>query len=157
MTNNYSADEATKIKDSFDFFDKDGDGFINKIEAENALISLGEEITPKIKDKIEAKYDYDSFIALCSSIGVDISKLESKIIDAFKLFEFEKKGSVSASNIENLLLNDKVSTKEIEQLIREANPENGFIDYIQFTDELLRSVAPVETTNSNVNATETEN
>lgn len=150
----YTQDELDKIKESFDFFDKDKDSYLSKKEIENSIISLGGDLGSKEKavineigDNNNSKFSFDNLVYICQKIGINLKEIESKIIQALQVFELEKKGFVHKKNIVSLLSNDKIPEKEINQIIKEANPDsNGFFNIDEFAKEIIGNSIP-DTTN----------
>ena len=97
------------------------------------------------KDINKIKADADKKVSVRDSYGkmqikykIDIKGIHNKLLQAFQLFEFEKKGFVNSKSIQSLLSNDKISDKDINQIIREANPDsNGYINIEEFANELI--------------------
>ena len=142
---NYSTEEQTVIKQSFDFFDKDEDEILSYKEIEEAIVSLGGELKTKEKEEINEmskhnsnNFSFDNLLFICDKYKIDIKGIHNKLLQAFQLFEFEKKGFVNSKSIQSLLSNDKISDKDINQIIREANPDsNGYINIEEFANELI--------------------
>lgn len=139
----YTKDELVKIKEMFDFVDKDKDKEISIEELKLGLTGLGVNISNKEVNELKSQYgtcNYDDFVKICELKKVRIEEIGSKLLFAFSLLEGDKKGFVPATSIEALLKNDKVPDKDIEQIVREGIPdEDGNINYRRFTQEIVSS------------------
>ena len=145
----FAQDDLARIKESFEFFDKDKDSYLSQKELENTIISLGGDLGSKEKLIIKeiggnnSKFSFDNLVYICQKLGINIQEMESKIIQALQVFELEKKGFVHMKNIVSLLSNDKIPEKEINQIIREANPDsNGFFNINEFAKEIIGNSIP---------------
>ena len=135
--------EFTKV---FNFVDKNNDGKINIKEVEYGLGILGNilkkpEIAQIISENNEEKfYDLEKFIELCNK-NIDYDKIEENLINSFKILEDEKKpGFISKKNFIYILklYNEKISDKDIKDIIKEANPDkDGLINIEEFAKEML--------------------
>jgi calmodulin len=65
---------------------------------------------------------------------------EDDMIDAFKVFDKDGNGSISANELKFVLANtgEKLTQEEIEEMIREIDTDgDGYIDYRQFIRILI--------------------
>lgn len=139
-------EKINEFKKVFYFVDKNNDGKINIKEVEYGLGILGKilkkkEIEQIITENNEEKfYDLDKFIELCNK-NINYDKIEENLISSFKIFEEEKKpGFISKKNFIYILklYNEKISDKDIKDIIKEANPDKeGFINIEEFAKEML--------------------
>ena len=139
----YSKEELNKIKEMFDFLDKNKEGVLSVEDLNLGIIGLGGELNAKEIAELKSRkdtYDLDDFISICQNKKININELEDKLLMAFSLLEIDKKGYVPSSSLITLLKNDKVPDKEIQQLIYEAKPDqNNNIDYKSFVKEMLEA------------------
>ena len=137
----YSKKDLNRIKEMFDFLDKNKEGTISVEDLNRGIIGLGGELTGKdISELINMKdqYDLEDFISICQKKRININEIENKLLLAFSLLETDKKGYVPSSSLITLLKNDKIPDKEIQQLINEAKPDSdNNIDYKYFVKEML--------------------
>ena len=151
----YSKEDLEKIKEMFDFLDKNKQGAISFEDFNLGIIGLGGELTTKeiniIKNQKEI-FDLNDFISICQQKRININELENKLLLAFSLLETDKKGYVPSSSLITLLKSDKVPDKEIQQLIYEAKPDSyNNIDYRKFVKEMLGANPEDEDLNNNNN------
>ena len=137
----YSKEDIDKIKEMFNFLDKNKKGTLSIEDIKLGIIGLGAEL--KEKEVIELKnkkdeFDLDDFIGLCQKKRINVNEIESKLLLAFSLLETDQKGYVPSSSLIALLKNDRVPEKDIEQLINEAKPDReNNINYRNFVKEIL--------------------
>ena len=151
----YSKAELKKIKEMFDFLDKNKEGCLSVEDLNLGIIGLGGELNAReiaeLKNRKDS-YDLDDFISICQKKKININELEDKLLMAFSLLEIDKKGYVPSSSLITLLKNDKVPDKEIQQLIYEAKPDqNNNIDYKSFVKEMLEADPDDENNQPNKN------
>ena len=149
----YSKEELKKIKEMFDFLDKNKVGAISIKDVKLGITGLGGELSGKeiseLKNQKEL-FDFDDFTSICRKKRINIEELESKLLLAFSLLEVGKSGFVPSSTIATLLKNDRVPDKEIQQLIYEAKPDNiDNIDYRRFVREMLDANSDDESSSAN--------
>jgi len=149
----YSKEELNKIKEMFNFLDKNKVGAISIRDVKLGITGLGGELSGKEISELKNQkdlFDFDDFTSICKQKRIDIDELESKLLLAFSLLEVDKKGFVPSSTIATLLKNDRVPDKEIQQLIYEAKPDNNNnIDYRRFVKEMLEANSDDESSNAN--------
>lgn len=148
---NYSQEDLIEIQTVFDFFDNDHDSYLSKKEIENALCALGYELTNNDKEKINGhKFSLDNLISLCEEFNINISDIPNKLNKAFQMFETDKKGIINIHAIKTLLETANIPEKEINQILKEANPDaHGNFNYEAFTEELINSTKLYQTETQN--------
>ena len=140
----YNDEELSKIKEMFNFIDKNKKGAISLEDVKLGIIGLGGELNAKdlkeLKDK--KSFKINDFISICQKKNIKISELQDKLLTAFSFLESDNKGFIQSSSLEAILKNDNVSEKDIKKLIKEAHPdENDNIDYKSFAQEILEAKA----------------
>ena len=137
----YSKEDLNRIKEMFNFLDKNKEGIISVEDLNLGIIGLGGELSGKeISELINMKdqYDLEDFISICQKKRININEIENKLLLAFSLLETDKKGYIPSSSLITLLKNDKIPDKEIQQLINEAKPDSdNNIEYKNFVKEML--------------------
>ena len=152
----YTKEDLIKIKEMFDFLDKNKEGALNIEDLKLAVIGLGGELTVKEMTEIKNQkelFDFEDLVSICKQKRINISDLENKLLLAFSLLEIDKKGFIPKSSLESLLKNDKIPDKDIQQLINEAKPDqDNNIDYRSFVKEIIEANSDDELDNKNNNA-----
>lgn len=109
--------------------------------------SLGQNPTEQELREMIAEIDADGngdvdFPELLTLMTRMIQNLESAddLKEQFKIFDRDGSGFISTPELRHIMMNlgEKLSEEEVNQMIKEANPdENGLINYNEFIDTLL--------------------
>lgn len=137
-----SKEKIAELKEAFALFDKDGDGRITANELENVMRSMGENPTSKELSKIIQDLDTDGsgaiefneFSNLMSRRYSEIKEMK-EITDAFKMFDRNGDGVISAGELRQVMTNmgQKLSDKDVDSMIKEADMDgDGQINYAEF-------------------------
>lgn len=149
MSNNLSPEQLTDIRESFNLFDRDGDGHITANEFATILRSWGQNPTEEEVNEIISQVDldgngtieFDEFVQMmCNSIRR--FDTEEDYINAFKAFDEDNDGKITKNELTQVLknLNEPISQNQIDMLIRIADTEkNGIIDYAAFVHFMIYS------------------
>lgn len=141
-------DERMKeYKEAFDMFDRDKDGYINEKELGNVMRSLGHDPSDvELKDfMIECAKEtkdylsFEEFNILLSRKVVD-QEVEEELLEAFRVFDKEGNGKISASELRHIMttLGEKLSEEEVEEMMTEADYNgDGQINYVDFVKLML--------------------
>lgn len=133
-------EQIAEFKEAFSLFDRDGDGHITTKELGTVMRSLGQnpderELQDLIND-IDAdgngNIDFPEFLSLMAKKMKD-TDTEEELIEAFKVFDIEGNGVISAMRLRELMetLGTKLPSAEIDQMIQEADiNRDGRINYV---------------------------
>ena len=139
----YTKEDLNKIQEMFNFLDKNKEGSLTIDDINMGIIGLGGELSNKELNHLKSQkdfFDLNDFITICQKKRINVNEIGSKLLLAFSLLEVDKKGFVPSSSIVALLKNDKISDKEIQQLIYEAKPDSdNNINYRNFVKEMLEA------------------
>jgi calmodulin len=127
-------------------FDKDSDGKITTKELGTVMRSLGQnpsesELTDMINEvdvDSDGTIDFPEFLTMMARKMKD-TDLEAEIAEAFKVFDRNGDGKISAAELRHVLtsIGEKLSDADVDQMIREADTNNdGEIDIVEFTQLL---------------------
>lgn len=131
-----------EIKEAFQVFDKDNDGFITIKELATVMRSLGHNPTEtELADMIQ-QYDRDGsgtidfaeFFELMMKKMNDI-KLEDELIEIFKVLDRDGNGLLSGQELQAVLalIGVTITDEEVEELIKQADINgDGYIGYDEF-------------------------
>jgi len=147
MADSFTKEEIAGFEDAFALFDKDGDGTITITELGTVLESLGQKRTPaELKtmfDEVDTDgngtIDFEEFVAMMAG-HMDDTSLEEELGDAFKLFDKDGDGQISAAELKAILhsLGQELPDSDIEDMLREADIEgDGQISYEEFKEMML--------------------
>ena len=123
-----SDEQIEEFKEAFSVFDPENKGYIQSKELGNLLRNLGIYITNEEKNEYIEKYVHDiekniSFHDFLKIVFERISdtKVEDELLEAFSLFEPDKKKEIDVENFE----------RDFKQYLPEVN-ENEIKDICQF-------------------------
>lgn len=142
---NLTEDQIEEFKEAFALFDKDGDGTITSDELGVVMRSLGRNPTKEELDAMIAEVDEDGsgeiefpeFLKLMASKLQDTDSVE-EMREAFLVFDRDKSGSVTASELKHVMnnLGEQVTDEEVQEMIVEADADGdgelSFDDFLQF-------------------------
>ena len=148
----YTKEEQNRIRDMFNFLDKDNSGSITIDQVKMGIIGLGGELNNKEISELQSKskcFKFDDFIKLCQRKKIDINEIEKKLLKAFSLLETKEKGYIPSGSLENLLRNDNVSESDITKIINEAKPDKKKnIDYQNLVRDIMEANSDDEDNNN---------
>lgn len=140
-------EQISEFKEAFSLFDKDGDGFITTKELGTVMRSLGRNPTEaEVQDMINevdadgnGTIDFPEFLNLMSRKMKDADS-EEELMEAFKVFDKEQNGFISAAELRHLMTNlgEKLTAEEVDEMIREADVDgDGQVNYEEFVKMML--------------------
>lgn len=142
MSDLLTEEQIAVFKQAFSVFDRNSDGTISIKELGALLRSLGQNPTEAELQEIISEVDadesgtleYSEFQALMVKRMKD-SGCEDEIRSAFRVFDKDGNGLISAAELRHALTNfgEKMTDEEVDQMIREADVNgDGHIDYEEF-------------------------
>jgi len=144
----FTEEQIAEFKEAFSLFDRDGDGNITTKELGTVLRSLGQNPTEaELKEMISAyeggngMIDFAEFTRLMSKTMKETVG-EQEIIDAFKVFDKDGNGLISAAELRHIMTNigEKLTEEEVDEMLREAEVDSdGHINYHEFVKMLVSS------------------
>ncbi|XP_076096068.1 neo-calmodulin-like isoform X2 [Mytilus galloprovincialis] len=141
-----SAKVVSDFKEVFELFDKDGDGTITIKELDTVMRSLGQNPTENEVKEMVQKVDTDGngtiefpeFLQMATDMMKSVD-LADEVRDAFRLFDKNGDGYVTASELKTILSNngEKISDEELDAMIKDADVDgDGKINYQEFVSML---------------------
>ncbi|XP_029634784.2 neo-calmodulin-like [Octopus sinensis] len=142
-----SSDEIEEYREAFTMFDRDKDGRITAKELGTVLRSLGQNPTEvELRDMINevdidgnGTIEFNEFLEMMMKCKSETNERQ-EVTDAFKVFDTNKDGFINASELRHVMMNlgEKLTDKEVEDMIREADADgDGRIDYEEFIRILM--------------------
>ncbi|CAH9095493.1 unnamed protein product [Cuscuta epithymum] len=140
-------DLMAEFQESFNFFDKDGDGCITIEELATVIRSLDhnpskEELQDMI-DEVDTNgngtIEFSEFINLMAK-KIKETDEDEEIKEAFKVFDKDQNGYISASELRHTMINlgEKLTEEEVEEMIREADLDgDGQVNYDEFVTMMM--------------------
>ena len=142
MAEKLTEEQVSAFKETFSLFDKHGDGTITSKDLGTAMQCLGIHLTEEELNKIvseveiedDGKIDLDEFLIMMSK-RMKQSSMEEELKEAFRIFDIDGNGFISAAELHHVMLNlgEKLTDLEIEEMIKVADVDNdGQINYEEF-------------------------
>ncbi|XP_029458336.1 myosin light chain 5 [Rhinatrema bivittatum] len=133
---NFEQTQIQEFKEAFTLIDQNRDGFIDKEDLKDTYASLGK--TNVKDDELEAMLKEATgpinFTMFLNLFGERLhgSDAEETILNAFKMFDPDGKGSINKDILKNMLMTqgDKFSAEEADQMFKSFVPNaQGSLDY----------------------------
>ncbi|XP_061997085.1 probable calcium-binding protein CML27 [Rosa rugosa] len=136
-----------EVQKVFNKFDENGDGLISCDELKNVLCELGCEVKSEGVQAVMSEFDKDGddHIDLEEFTKLMNGSASSKDIrDAFDVFDLDKNGLISASELHEVLnrlgLGQKCSVGECATMITKFDADgDGFVNFQEFKNMMNRS------------------
>ncbi|KAL4237286.1 hypothetical protein ACF0H5_002005 [Mactra antiquata] len=134
-----SEEQIAEFMEAFSLFDKDGDGLITTKELATVMKCLGQHPSEaELQDMINdvdvdgnASIDFPEFLQMMEK-RVQHADAENEVKEAFKVFDKDGDGFISASELRHVMTNlgEKLTDEEVDAMIQEADSDgDGKIDY----------------------------
>jgi calmodulin len=147
MADQLTEEQIAEFKEAFSLFDKDGDGTITTKELGTVMRSLGQNPTEaELQDMINevdadgnGTIDFPEFLTMMARKMKDTDS-EEEIIEAFKVFDKDGNGFISAAELRHVMTNlgEKLTDEECDEMIREADIDgDGQINYEEFVKMMM--------------------
>merc|ERR1719172_365206 len=141
-------DQIQEFKEAFALFDKDGDGTITTKELGTVMRSLGQNPTEaELHDMInevdadgKGTIDFTEFLSLMSKKMKDADS-EEELMEAFKVFDKDGNGFISAAELRHVMTNlgEKLTEDEVDEMIKEADFDgDGQVNYDEFVKMMIQ-------------------
>uniref|UniRef100_A0A2N9I8E3 Calmodulin n=1 Tax=Fagus sylvatica TaxID=28930 RepID=A0A2N9I8E3_FAGSY len=147
MANHFTEDQVSEFKEAFSLFDKDGDDCITTKELGTVMRSLGQNPTEaELQDMVnEVDVDRSGTIEFSEFLNLMARKMkdsdsEEQLKEAFRVFDKDQDGFISAIELRNVLTNlgEKLTDDEVDEMIREADADgDGQINYEEFVKVMM--------------------
>ena len=147
---NFSEAEVNMIKDSFAYFDRDGDGTISTEEVALSLRAIGCLCTDKDVDQLIRKYDPENtqvldlkdFINCAGELQIHNNiDNEDDIKAAFQIFDKDDNGMIKLEELRHVVnrIGDPMQHEEIEAFIQEVQGD----DQVNLSmEDILKALQP---------------
>lgn len=140
-------EQIAEFKEAFALFDADGDGTVTTKQLGTVIRSLGQNPTEaELQDMINeidcdgnGTIDFPDFLSLMSRKMKDTDS-EEDILEAFKVFDRDGNGFISASELRHVMTNlgEKISDEELDEMVREADIDSdGKINIEDFVKMMM--------------------
>lgn len=143
-----SDEERAELKETFDLFDRDGDGLLTIRELGEALRAMAQHPTEQEIEELAKSPEGEENTGLTNLekfMGIMAKRLtvpepDDQLINAFRVFDKEGTGVISAADLRQFMttMGEKLTDEEVEEMIREADDDgDGQINYQEFTQMLI--------------------
>lgn len=145
-----SEEEHAELKETFNLFDRDNDGYLTVKELGEAMRAMAQHPTEQeVKDlarKSEGDdskdHDLSDFTAFLNIMAkrMTVQEPDDQLLDAFRVFDKEGTGIISAADLRQIVttMGERLTDEEVEEMIREADDDgDGQINYQEFTQMLI--------------------
>ncbi|GAH07841.1 unnamed protein product, partial [marine sediment metagenome] len=136
-----------QFKETFNIFDKNGDGKICRSELASVIRCLGKNPTESQLNQImsEADTDENGFIDFTEFVRMIQNKLnytdtEKQFIESFKLFDMDGNGYISTKELKHIMTSfgDKLTEEEANEMLRNADIDgDGLINYEEYVKMMM--------------------
>uniref|UniRef100_A0A0V0JB86 Calmodulin n=2 Tax=Schistocephalus solidus TaxID=70667 RepID=A0A0V0JB86_SCHSO len=134
-------EQMEEYKESFDLFDKNGDGRISKMELKSVMKSLGQnptqaEIDQMVKEvdtNSDGEIDFSEFVSMMSKQKP--TSCEDKMREAFNVFDQDRNGFITVEEMRQVMqtLGQNLTEEEIKLMIQEADKDgDGQVNFEEF-------------------------
>ena len=128
-----------EIEEVFNLFDTDKDGCIETSKLDQICKGLGAYIpSDDISDFISVNLIFEEILS--DNKLFDIKFVEIVSDDKFDFIDMEQKGFIKADDLKHALMviGDKLSETEADELLNRFIDKNGNIDYKKFANEISK-------------------
>lgn len=143
MTDSLPDEKVLECKEVFELFDDDKDGAITTKELGYVMRALGinptlselQEMVNEVDQDGSGKIELKEFLELYAAKSKGPPDTEEDLIEAFKIFDKDGYGLISAAEIKYVLteIAEKFTEKEVTDLLNEANIDgDGYINLYEF-------------------------
>ena len=140
--NLFSETQKTEFKETFNLFDKSGEGLISTKELGTCMRSLGQNPTgAELQDMVNevdadgsGDINFDEFMHLMSRQMKDADS-DEELRDAFNLFDRDGNQLISSSELRHFMtkLGEKLTEEEADDMFKEADIDgDGHINFEEF-------------------------
>jgi calmodulin len=141
--NEFTDEKLKEMKEAFELYDTDNDGYLNLQQCDNAYKCLGYNLKEfelnEILDNKNKKINFNDFMLFINNRNKD-EELENELLECFKNFDKDCDGKINSKEMKYLLLSlgEKLKDEEVEELISIVDTTGeGAITYKDFVKILM--------------------
>lgn len=140
-------DQVVLLKNAFDAFDQEKNGFISVTMVGTILAMLGHQLDEKMLNEIVAEVDedgsgqieFEEFCTLAARFLVeeDAEAMQQELKEAFRLYDKEGNGYITTAVLREILkeLDDKITNEDLDMMIEEIDSDgSGTVDFDEFME-----------------------
>ena len=142
-------EQIADFKEAFSLFDQNGDGTIRTRELGIVMRSLGQNPTAaELQDMVNevgadgnGTIDFPEFLTIMArKFATKTDDSEDELREAFKVFDKDGDGFVSASELRHVMVNlgEELTDEDVDEMIREADIDgDGQIGFEEFARMMM--------------------
>ncbi|KAG4077101.1 hypothetical protein HA402_016088 [Bradysia odoriphaga] len=140
-------DQVVLLKNAFDAFDQEKNGYIEAAMVGTILSMLGHQLDDKMLAEIIAEVDDDGsgqieFAEFCTLaarflVEEDAEAMQQELKEAFRLYDKEGNGYITTDVLREILkeLDDKITNEDLDMMIEEIDSDgSGTVDFDEFME-----------------------
>lgn len=147
----YDSRKHEKLKEMFEFFDKNRDGLIDITELGTVLRAIGSNPTEVEVQAMIAEEDttgsgtlnFDEFSQLIvREMQMGPGTDPHEIIESFKIFDHERNGFLSVDVFTDIMttMGERLQSEQVEKMIKMCDiNQDGEINYVKFVDMVVNA------------------
>eukprot|EP00441_Pelagodinium_beii_P043323 CAMPEP_0197652770 /NCGR_PEP_ID=MMETSP1338-20131121/34651_1 /TAXON_ID=43686 ORGANISM="Pelagodinium beii, Strain RCC1491" /NCGR_SAMPLE_ID=MMETSP1338 /ASSEMBLY_ACC=CAM_ASM_000754 /LENGTH=150 /DNA_ID=CAMNT_0043227713 /DNA_START=49 /DNA_END=501 /DNA_ORIENTATION=- len=140
-------EQIAEFHETFKQFDEDKDDKLSLAELGGLLSALGQnpsevelrEMAGNTENDYDMRIDFNLFLHLMSR-KLKETDTEEELIEAFKVFDLDRDGLISAGELRASMhnLGEKLTDHEVDEMVREADADgDGLINYDEFVKMMM--------------------
>lgn len=142
MVDQLTEDQIAEFKEAFSVYDKDGDHTIRTNELGAVMRSIGQNPTEaklgnminEVDDDKNGTIHFHDFLTMMAFTMNDTNR-EQEIIEAFRVFDQDENGFISAAEFRHVMINigENLTEEDIDIMIRKGDVNgDGRVKYEEF-------------------------
>ncbi|KAM9455047.1 myosin, light polypeptide 3, skeletal muscle [Clarias gariepinus] len=145
----FTADQIEDFKEAFGLFDRVGDSKIAYNQVADIMRALGQNPTnkdvkailnnPSAEDMANKRIDFDAFLPMLKTANGLQKGTYDDYVEGLRVFDKEGNGKVMGAELRIVLstLGEKMTEREVEDLMKGQEDENGSVPYETFVKNIL--------------------
>ena len=148
IEDNLQIEKINELKEAFEMFDRDKDGYINKRELGCVLRSIGQdptddELSEMLEEIAKNEESHITFEDLKEIMSKNLRQAdgEEELVESFKIFDKEGNGLISTAEFKHIMLTlgEKLPEEEVDEMIKEADPNGeGSVNYRELAKKIIQ-------------------
>ncbi|XP_076879390.1 myosin, light polypeptide 3, skeletal muscle [Brachyhypopomus gauderio] len=145
----FTADQIEDFKEAFGLFDRVGDSKVAYNQIADIMRALGQNPTnkdvkailgnPSADDMANKRVDFDTFLPMLKKVDGNQKGAYDDYVEGLRVFDKEGNGTVMGTELRIVLstLGERMTEREVDDLMKGQEDENGTINYEAFVKNIL--------------------
>jgi len=142
----FSADQLAEFREAFTLFDKQESGSILEKDVGTVIRAAGgnpseTEVINMIQDSgCDKDINFEAFCEMMSKVLLATQDSEEEIIECFKVFDQEGKGTMSVQELKNVMcsLGEKMTDEEVDDMVSDVKMDgDGRFNYAELVKIMM--------------------